>query len=319
MGHLIDQPDSLLQRVIQCAQRAIAIAVVGCAALALWAGPASAADPSPSVAGTGEAQTPAPQVDAPAAAEQATDPVQTAAPAPADAAPPAPVAAQAPDLPSVAAPVPAAPAVRTAASNVEGTVTTGLAGPTSKAPAPVHHGLPAGDGVKQTLTGAVDSADVSGAAASVPALGGTSSAASESAAEPTGRELRRGGMTPPRSPAGSAVSISVKQLITEGIDRFASAFGLHAPAGVANAGASASASGASTSSGLPGLPGPLQVPVLGSSGSPTTSSSSFFFFGFAGLLVGLWAAFAPALSRRLQGSPASWRPAPYLSLLELPG
>jgi hypothetical protein len=319
MGHSIDQPDSLRQRVIQCAQRAIAIVVVGCAALALWAGPASAADPVPAVAETGETQTPAPPVDAPTPAEQATDPVQTAATAPADAAPPAPVAVQAPDLPSVAAPVPAGPAVQTAASDVQGTVKTGLAGPTSKALAPAHHGLPAGDGVKQTLTGAVDSADVNGAAASVPALAGTSSAASESAAEPAGRELRRGAMTPPRSPAGSTVSISVKQLIADGIDRFASTFGLQAPAGVADAGASSRASDAGTNPGLPGLPGPLQIPALGSGGSPTTSSSSFFFFGFAGLLVGLWAAFAPALSRRLQGSPASWRPAPYLSLLELPG
>jgi hypothetical protein len=134
--------------------------------------------------------------------------------------------------------------------------------------------------------------------------------------------MLRGSMTPPRSTAGAGISVTVNHVMPTTAKRI-SPSSLLKVSGPANAVSSSSPSSAPVSAddgpGFPGFPAPIQIPVLGSSGSTSTSSSGFFFFGFAGLLVGLWAAFAPALSRRLQGSPASWRPTPYLSLLELPG
>jgi hypothetical protein len=65
-------------------------------------------------------------------------------------------------------------------------------------------------------------------------------------------------------------------------------------------------------------PAPSDAPVPGAPDG-VGPSGGIFFFGFAALLLGLLGFAAPALSRRLQGIPASWRPAPYLSLLERPG
>jgi hypothetical protein len=52
---------------------------------------------------------------------------------------------------------------------------------------------------------------------------------------------------------------------------------------------------------------------------PAAPSGGFAFSVFAALLVALLFAAGPALSRRLRGPPACWRPAPFLSLLESPG
>lgn len=302
MEHLIDQPSSLLQRVFQCAQRAIAIAVVGCAALALWAGPASAADTSSS---------------APAVSDQVPESVDTASP---DAVPAStPEVPQTPTAPDATVPTvatPPAPAlvqdVPGAASNASTSIHT--AAPASDATSPAQQTLErtagqvrsANETAKQALTHVSDTADVGG---------------NQSAAGSRSSEMLRGGMTPPRSIAGSAISISVKHVMPGGMDRFASPLSLQVISGPASAGGAPSVSDNAGGSGpnLPGLPGPLQMPVSGFSGGSTTSSNGFFLFGFAGLLVGLLAAFAPAQSRRLEGSSASWRPAPYLSLLELPG
>jgi hypothetical protein len=316
MRHSFDPSASPLQRVLQHAQRTIAIAVVGCAALALWAGPAAAADTQAS-SNVQAPVAPTPASNVPATADQASDTVATVAPEPADVAVTVPVPA--PDVPQVSASAPAVPAAAPAPTPTVRNVT-------SKASASIDTAVPGSDAVaaakvgavQQTLNQVSDSAGVDGAAGSVADLGSSSPAADQPVANPPGREMLRGGMTPPRSIAASAISISVKHVML-GMDRFASPFSLQVTSGPLNDGGASSASGPVSDDGLPSLPGPLQIPVLGSSGSTSTSSSGFFFFGFAGLLVGLWAAFAPALSRHLQGSPASWRPAPYLSLLELPG
>jgi hypothetical protein len=70
--------------------------------------------------------------------------------------------------------------------------------------------------------------------------------------------------------------------------------------------------------GLPGLPGPLQLPGLGLADGSNISSSGIFFFAFA-ILLGLLVLGGRALSKRLRSAPASWRPVRFVALLERPG
>ena len=338
MGHLLDQPDSLLQRVFQCAQRTIAIAVVGCAALALWAGSATAADnPAPGAAAPqSQAPTP-PPVDpqpaaAPAAQTQAPAPIAEApAPAPAPATP----AAEAPAVPELPLEAPAASQVAVPAATPEApasnptstvsetvhSVNSGAASVKTGAPAagtPKVAGadaLPGDDTVAQTLTQATDSAGVD---AAVPGLGAVEDTAGQLPGELGNRDLLRDEWTSLLSSGAGAISATIEGLASILNDGPVSAAILPAN-GSPSAGLSTTPAANGSAPGLPGFPPPIQIPVLGSAGGSSTSSSGLFFFGFAGLLVGLWAAFAPAIGRRLQGPPAGWRPAPYLSLLELPG
>jgi hypothetical protein len=66
-------------------------------------------------------------------------------------------------------------------------------------------------------------------------------------------------------------------------------------------------------------PFPPRLPGAPSGSSVTAPFGGLTFFGFAALLVAalLWAARAP--SRILEGASGSWRPTPFVSLLERPG
>jgi hypothetical protein len=322
MGHLIDQPASPLQRSIQRAQRTIAIAVVGCAALALWSAPASAAETAaPDIGGSAAQSQPLP-VSAPVpqsvadTAGVATDASQALT----DTAPAVPnLPVKAPSVPRATVP---ASAPQVPASVPSATVSDAVH--TASSHTPAVDTAAATSGITKTSSGPPiqipGPTDVSGASGSVSNLAGGPSASDQPPSGPSGRALHRA-LNPPRSQAPGVISVSVRHVRQPMLANIGAPPRLLTSSTPDSSGSSSATLPAAGSShpDFPGLPGPLQIPVLGSGGSPTTSSSSYFFFGFAGLLVGLWAAFAPALSRRLQGSPASWRPAPYLSLLELPG
>ena len=66
----------------------------------------------------------------------------------------------------------------------------------------------------------------------------------------------------------------------------------------------------------PGDPGHLPGVF---SGAAQVAPNGLSLFGFAALLLVALMAAAPAISRRIQIPPASWRPVPFISLLERPG
>ena len=314
-------------------KQTIVMGVVGCAALALWAVPASAADtPAPGAPAT-ESQTPAPPPADPQAPAQPED-VQPEAPAadaqpapeaPTAEAPAPPEAPASPEL-STAAAAPNAPASNPTSTSSETVheVSSGTASVQTAAPATGGQkgsgvagvdALSGNDTVEQTLTQTSDSA---GAAANGPVanLGAAAESGDQLAGGLGNRDVLRDESSSPSS--SGAIPATMKNLVSILDDGLVSGAILPAT-GSTTGGSNAAPATTGSAPGLPGLPAPLQIPVLGSAGGSSTSSSGFFFFGFAGLLVGLLAAFAPALGRRLQGPPAGWRPAPYLSLLELPG
>ena len=345
MGHSIDQPASPLQRVIQYVQRTIAIAVVGCAALALWAAPAIAADPpaadSPPAAAASAADensqaplAPPPTAagpDFPPPADQAGEtgsaPTPETALAPATPTSDVPevetaatqaiaetVASQEPDsidVPTGSIDVPAqTPAIRTS-NSVDNAIRTGqeagrttLAAKTSNASvASAVHALPSES--TQQITD-----DVARLTSDPPASN-----------DPPASDFDRGGWTPPlvidrSGPSDPRPSADSK--------RFALPSSL-TTARIHNASGSTAAPAATTqlheggsTPGLPGLPGPLQLPGLGLADGSNTSSNGIFFFAFA-ILLGLLVFGGQALSKRLRSAPASWRPVPFVALLERPG
>jgi hypothetical protein len=311
----------------------LALTTIGLAGLAVWGGPAAAADPVPLPDSVQPPTAPAPASEAAAPATPAAPALDDAAPAPApEVAPP-----QTPDPSStVSGPVqtangavdaaPTAPAaVQTqapadVAAAATQTIDRGPSAPTisvdAAAAKPVSaHTVPID--VKQTSTSVAHTAPSPPDPVSAPSPPGPPPASSRGD-DRDGREFLPlpGALAPPttltvhRLPASDGISeASLLGLLAGDLSAPASGESAPAPETLRDAG---------SAPGLPGLPSPLQVLLTGSA-SGSGSSTGFFLFGFAALLAGLIATAAPALSRRLVGSPARCRPVPHLALLERPG
>jgi hypothetical protein len=323
MGHLIDHSKSGAGNgFIRCLQRATALSVIGFAVLALWSSSAAAADTAP------VNPTPLP----PAVTTPAED-------ASAQVAAKAPSTPDVPDVPAVAAPtsVPAPPASVPSTVPAVPALAQTVAAPAVDQKTPA---LPKPPAISVSSVHSAVAGSVSGTAKAA-----TPKTIADSLPDPTNAAPLRVDVPAVASVPNPPVSAehprdlgrsawmprALAPAITVTVHRIAKTFGngdsisLFDQPVTGAAGPSASGSPAPQSMhgggtpDLPGLPLPLQIPLAGSASGSGSSSTGLFLFGSAGLLVGLLGLTAPALSRRLQGSPASWRPAPYLSLLELPG
>jgi hypothetical protein len=347
MGRLIYRSDSGgRESVVRCLQRVIALTAIGIAALAVWSGPAAAADPvslaasAPSPSEIDNA-TPVAAAAAPESPESpaAAAPTSDVAPAPPPEVPAVPdVAAPAvPDPVSVESSNPVAPIAADSGHEVEHMTAAIPAVQTPKPPAPKTPAI-APTSIASTITHTVpehsSQIGVNGPAdpiADVTAAPGHISAPSDAPARPpmtASTDDRDDGVFLPLPRAlAPTITVTVHRIAalvdnpgaTSPLDLLIGDSSASAASSSGSSSAPETMHGGGSAPGIPGLPAPLQIPLAGSATGNGNSSTGFFLFGFAALLVGLIGPAAPALGRRLQGSPASWRPAPYLSLLELPG
>ena len=355
MGHLIDQPASPLQRLFQCAQRTIAIVVVGCAALALWAGPAIAADPpatDSSPAADSPPATPASAADE--SSQASTTPAPTAAgpdlPPPADQAgdtgsAPAPETslASAPAAPTSEGPKVGTDATQGVAETVASQGSDPIDVPTGSIDMPaqtpdiqtsssvdnaIRTGQEAGH---TTLAAETSNASVASAVHALPSESSQQSSIYEDIArltsdqpassDPPASNFDRGDWTPPlvidrSGPSDPRPSADSKRFALP--SSLTAARSLDASGSTALPTATTQLHRSGSAPGSPELPGPLQLPGLGLADGSSTSSNGIFFFAFA-ILLGLLVLGGRALSKRLRSAPASWRPVPFVALLERPG
>jgi hypothetical protein len=296
-----------------------------CAALALFAAPAAAADPtSPEPL----AAAPAPPADAPVT----TTPAVTPEPAPA--APQVVAAVDVPDVPqaeAVKAPVIAAATSVTTQVGVSQVAqlprpTVDTAG-VSKASAPKSGGVLSSATDELSSTRADLPAQVAKAPAipdvsellAIPALPELASVAEGYSGAGGPAAMGRQAALQEIAPISITVSRIGAQLLGGTITALQDELLAGASIGVVDQ-AAADSSPAHPAAGGEHGPIPDRAPApLPVSGSPSPTSSGFYFFGFAALLVGLFGLRAPALSRRLANAPDRWQPVPYLALLERPG
>ena len=301
--------------------------VLGCAALALWTAPAMAAE-SPVPAPVAEPAATAPAEPTPAAVDAASDVQESSATAAAPdvSAPDAPASAPAPDPTALSAAAASGPevtpvqvptaapsnlaatatrqAVAPAAPTVPATVTTGMSQPSAG------QVVSGGHPVEGTLGHATRSSNVNDSDPRSNLQGFADDAGGGPLSGPARPGLAGEAPSPPTRHTAAAPDRPL-QLLSFLTERYGAASGSSGTA------ASTRANGDGPVPAHP-TPGPLQLPGLGSDGGSNTSSNGFFFFAFA-ILLGLLVLVGQALSKRLRSAPASWRPVPFVALLERPG
>jgi hypothetical protein len=325
--------------------RLLVILAAGCAGLALVAASAAAAPPQTPpgqavAAGAGEGSPDSSTGSVPAApastgpqTEPASAEAPTATPAPAPAASPsAPSAPETGATTDAAAPADQAPDLATTGSATGHAIDTSLPAPdlAQKAAAPSLQ-APAAPAIDPPAT---PHSDLTASATAV--LG----SATREVGIPQGVDVTppvdgpapmiapgNAGALNPGSLSGPGASgsdpghppISPEAVLPRGVELSAIAAAiLQSPVALSTVLSPSDSSAMAPAGGSSPTRAPTDAP---SPGAPSDggSLSGFFFFGIAALLLGLLGLAAPALGRRLQGIPASWRPAPYLSLLERPG